>query len=270
MDDQLLLFVAVGFCAQLIDGALGMAYGVSSTTFLLSLGIPPAVASAGVHTAEVFTTMVSGVSHLKFGNVDLRLLKRLVIPGIIGGILGAYILASVPGRMIKPFVAAYLLVMGIRIFWKAFNGAKKKKHYKRLFPLGLCGGFLDAIGITTHSDHLEIPVTHIAPAKIMGSGLGSTHAYSGDYDIQLFDQATRQEYGLDDLRLGDLVAITNADHSYGRIYKTGAISIGIISHTNCIISGHGPGVTTLFTSSTGALIPRISSQANIAAILQLR
>jgi uncharacterized membrane protein YfcA len=144
--DQLLVFVAVGFMAQMIDGALGMAYGVSSTTFLLSLGVPPAVASAGVHTAEVFTTLVSGVSHLRFGNVDTRLLKRLVIPGIIGGVIGAYVLTSVPGKAIKPFVATYLLVMGIRIFWKAFNGVRREKHYKRLFPLGLAGGFLDAVG----------------------------------------------------------------------------------------------------------------------------
>jgi len=147
VDDQILLFAAVGFCAQMIDGALGMAYGVSSTTFLLSLGVPPAVASAGVHTAEVFTTMVSGVSHLRFGNVDRRLLKRLVIPGVIGGVLGAYVLTSVPGRVIKPFVAAYLLLMGIRIFWRAFRKVRESAgSYKRMFPLGLVGGFLDAIG----------------------------------------------------------------------------------------------------------------------------
>lgn len=146
MDDQLLVFAAVGFVAQMVDGALGMAYGVTSTTFLLSLGVPPAVASAGVHTAEAFTTMVSGISHLRFGNVDKQLLKRLVIPGIVGGVVGAYILTSVPGKVIKPFVAAYLLVMGIRIFWKAFNAVSSKRHYGRLFPLGLIGGFLDAIG----------------------------------------------------------------------------------------------------------------------------
>ena len=104
----------------------------------------------------------------------------------------------------------------------------------------------------------------------MGSGLGTNHSYSGDYDIQLFDADTLHEYGLEDLRLGDLVAILNADHSYGRIYKKNAISIGIVSHTDCIIAGHGPGVTTLFTSRTGKIIPCIDSAANIASFLHLR
>jgi len=119
-------------------------------------------------------------------------------------------------------------------------------------------------------DKLEIPVTHEIPASIMGSGLGANQVYSGDYDIQLFDEKMRKKYGLDDLRLGDLVAILNADHSYGRIYKEGAISVGIVVHSNCVTSGHGPGVTTLFTSSTGKIVPRIDPDANIAKILNLR
>jgi len=104
----------------------------------------------------------------------------------------------------------------------------------------------------------------------MGSGLGADQTYSGDYDIQLFDENVRKEFGLDDLRLGDVVAIKDADHSYGRIYKQGAMSVGIVVHTNCVSSGHGPGVTTLFTSSTGKIIPRIDVKANIASILGLR
>jgi len=108
------------------------------------------------------------------------------------------------------------------------------------------------------------------PAAIMGSGLGANQTYSGDYDIQLFDENVRKEYGLDDLRLGDLVAIKDADHSYGRIYKQGAMSVGIVVHTNCVSSGHGPGVTTLFTSSTGKIVPKIDAEANIASLLKLR
>jgi hypothetical protein len=104
----------------------------------------------------------------------------------------------------------------------------------------------------------------------MGSGLGSDNTYSGDYDIQLFDEKARKQYKLDNLRLGDLVAITDADHTFGRIYRQGAVSVGIVVHTNCVSAGHGPGVTTLFTSRTGKIIPKINAKANIADILKLR
>lgn len=145
---NLFTFFIVGFLAQMIDGALGMAYGVSSNTFLLSLGIPPATASASVHLAEVFTTLVSGISHFKLGNVDKTLLKKLIIPGIIGGVLGAYVLIFVPGKLIKPFVAIYLLIMGIRITYKAIKRVKKYTPVKGkvLTILGMVGGFFDAIG----------------------------------------------------------------------------------------------------------------------------
>jgi uncharacterized protein len=142
-----LLFVLVGFCAQMIDGALGMAYGVSSNTFLLSLGVPPVIASASVHAAEMFTTLVSGLSHLKFGNVDKSLVMRLLIPGIIGGVTGAYILTRVDGEVIKPYISAYLLIMGIVIIVKS-NQKTIEKHFRTRFiiPLGLAGGFFDSIG----------------------------------------------------------------------------------------------------------------------------
>ncbi len=146
MDVNILIFVIVGFVAQMIDGALGMAYGVSSTAFLLSIGIPPAAASASVHIAEVFTTGASGFSHWKFGNVDKKLIKKLIIPGIIGGILGAYILTSIPGKTIKPFISAYLLIMGILIIYKIFRKPRYKDVHTRLTPLAIVGGFFDAIG----------------------------------------------------------------------------------------------------------------------------
>ena len=146
VDLNILVFIIVGFIAQIIDGALGMAYGVSSTSFLLSIGIPPAAASASVHTAEVFTTFVSGVSHLKFGNVDKKLFKKLLIPGIIGGVLGAYVLTSIPGKTIKPFIGAYLLIMGLMILRKAFKKIKEKRVETKLIPLATAGGFFDAIG----------------------------------------------------------------------------------------------------------------------------
>ncbi len=145
--DDIVTFIVVGFLAQLIDGTLGMAYGLSATTFLLAAGVSPAVASASVHAAEVITTGVSGLSHWNSGNVSGYLVKRLVIPGMVGAAIGAYILASVPGDRIKPIVAAYLCVMGLVIVWKGVRRAMQLKEVRsHLIPLGLFGGFLDAIG----------------------------------------------------------------------------------------------------------------------------
>ncbi len=145
--DDILVFILIGFFAQMVDGTLGMAYGVTSTTFLLSAGLPPAAASATVHTAELFTTAVSGLSHLRIGNVDKTLFGRLVIPGVVGGVVGAYVLTEVPGDKIKPFMAGYLLLMGIVILYKAFRRKMQEQELdKTVVPLGLAGGFFDAIG----------------------------------------------------------------------------------------------------------------------------
>jgi len=110
---------------------------------------------------------------------------------------------------------------------------------------------------------LDVPVTHIIPARIMGSGIGSSHSASGDYDIQLFDELTVAEYGLDDLRLGDFVAIIDADATFGRIYKTGGVVVGIIVHSDCVTAGHGPGVMVTMTSSDGLIAPVIDPYANL-------
>ncbi len=122
------------------------------------------------------------------------------------------------------------------------------------------------MGVTPEGK-LRIGVAVTVPAKIMGSGLGSNHVYSGDYDIQLFDEEVNEKYGLDSLRFGDIVAITDADHSYGRIYKTGAVSIGVITHSGSIIAGHGPGVTTLFTSTSGNIEFFTDPDANLKHLL---
>lgn len=116
---------------------------------------------------------------------------------------------------------------------------------------------------------LRIPITAKVPAKIMGSGLGKQHTVRGDYDIQMFDKKTVKKYGLEKLRFGDLVAIMDADHTYGRIYKTGAVSVGVVVHSDCVISGHGPGVTTLFTSSRGKIEPVLDKNANIGHYLKI-
>ena len=155
-DEKLPWFLLTGFFAQLIDGALGMAYGVSATTFLLALGIPPAAASASVHTSEIFTCGASGLFHLKFGNVSIKLFKNLLLPGILGAALGAYVLSSLSGYnfIIKPLVASYTLILGGVIFYKALkkqNGKNqpvknKISHIKQVVPLAGLGGFLDSVG----------------------------------------------------------------------------------------------------------------------------
>lgn len=137
----------VGLFAQVVDGALGMAYGVTASTFLLSTGVPPAAASASVHIAEVFTTGFSGLSHWKLGNINKALFKRLVIPGVIGAVVGAYLLTNIDGNVIKPFISGYLLFMGIYILIKAFKTIRIKTDPPTyVAPLAVTGGFMDAIG----------------------------------------------------------------------------------------------------------------------------
>jgi len=162
------------------------------------------------------------------------------------------------------------LMLGDKVLVKAFGVGLKLLDFPDIKVMNMDPRFLEALDPKPSGEKLEVPVTHVIPAAIMGSGLGANQTYSGDYDIQLFDENVRKEFGLDDLRLGDIVAIKDADHSYGRIYKQGAMSVGIVVHTNCVSSGHGPGVTTLFTSSTGKIIPKIDVKANIASILGLR
>lgn len=148
LDQTVLIFILGGFIAQMVDGALGMAYGVTATTFLLSFGVTPAAASASVHTSEIFTTGASGLMHLKFKNVNSKLFKHLLIPGIIGAIIGAYILSSFQeyGSIIKPLISVYTLVLGSIIIVKAIRKLREKKKIKRIGALAFVGAFLDSIG----------------------------------------------------------------------------------------------------------------------------
>lgn len=172
------LMTIIGFIAQFVDGSLGMGYGVSSTSFLLGIGLLPAIASASVHTAEVFTTLVSGIAHWRIGNVEPRLVLSLAVPGVFGGVLGAYFLSSIPGKTIKPFVALILLVMGVIILYrflrkKDFSVAVQGKESSlELIGLGFVAAFMDAVGgggwgpIATPS--LILKGNH-HPRKVVGS-----------------------------------------------------------------------------------------------------
>jgi uncharacterized protein len=146
-DPALLLpFILVGFAAQLVDGALGMAFGQISSTLLITLGVPPAAASAGVHTAETFTTAVSGISHAAHGNVDWWLFVRIAIPGVIGGVAGAYLLTRISADAARPAVLTYLTLLGFYLFYRGIMHRHTERRPRIIAPLGLAGGFLDAAG----------------------------------------------------------------------------------------------------------------------------
>ena len=170
-----------------------------------------------------------------------------------------------------PFETMEKLQIGEKFLIKAFGVGMKLLDFPQVTVMNLAPNFLEAMSLEGDEEgNLVIPVTHKVPAMIMGSGLGSNHAYRGDYDIQLFDANAVEEYGLEDLRFGDLVALMDADNTFGPIYRKGAVTVGIIVHSNCVTAGHGPGVTRLFTSSTGKIVPKIEPNANIAKILKLR
>jgi uncharacterized protein len=147
--EALLSFIGVGFLAQLVDGAMGMAFGVITNTMLVSvLGLAPASASASVHLVETFTTAASGISHALHKNVNWKLFARLAIPGVIGGVTGAYLLSNIDGKVARPFVMAYLICIGLYLLWRAWqmDHGHVHKPAKIVEPLGLVGGFLDAAG----------------------------------------------------------------------------------------------------------------------------
>lgn len=147
MSPVLLLAILVGLAGQIVDGTLGMAYGVTCSTFLLALGIAPAMISYSVKVSEIFTTGVSGVSHIFHQNVNRILCLELAIPGVVGGVTGAYLLSNFDGAKFKPWISAYLIVMGGYIFWRSNHKPiavdMKATH---AIPLALTGGFLDAVG----------------------------------------------------------------------------------------------------------------------------
>lgn len=144
---SLLPFILIGFAAQLVDGALGMAFGVICNTLLVAvLGVPPATASARIHVVEIFTTGASGLSHLFHRNIEWPLFWRLLIPGMIGGVLGAYVLTSLHADVVKPFVLGYLVLIGVWLLIRGLLYPPKFQQPKVVAPLAVVGGFLDAAG----------------------------------------------------------------------------------------------------------------------------
>ena len=159
------------------------------------------------------------------------------------------------------------LVVGDRIQIKAFGQGLQLEAFPDVQVMSLDPGLLGKMGIVARGTQLLVPVTHVIPVSIMGSGTGSRHSFSGDFDIQVADKALVRKYGLESLRLGDVVAIRDADCRFGRSIKSGAITIGVVVHASCVVSGHGPGVTVIMTASKKLIVPKIKRNANIAQCL---
>ena len=176
---KLVVLALIGLAAQLVDGSLGMGYGLTSSSLLLMFGIAPAAASASVHLAEVVTTAASGISHMRFGNVDKEIVWKLIIPGSVGAFLGATVLSHLPGDVLKPYISIFLLLLGFYVLFRFIfqygqnNKANERNVSKKLFiPLGFIAGFFDATGgggwgpIATPT---LLSKRNLEPRKVIGS-----------------------------------------------------------------------------------------------------
>lgn len=188
--------------------------------------------------------------------------ERGVVTGKHGGI--EHVLID-----FKPEVMEKMAI-GDKIQVRSFGQGLALPDFPTVKLMNLDPGLFDKMGIKVVDGKLQVPVAAIAPAVVMGSGLGSNCAYSGDYDITTMDKDALKENNLEDLRLGDIVAIQDASSMFGRHLKKGAVIIGIVVHSDSWVAGHGPGVTTLMTADFGEIVPVIKKKANIADILKLR
>jgi len=161
--------------------------------------------------------------------------------------------------------------MGIedKILIKSYGQGLQMDGYEDVFVMNMDPGLLEKLGIKEKDGVLEVPVAKRVPAFLMGSGIGSPTAASGDYDITTGDVEALKEYGLEDLRFGDIVLLEDSDNTYGREYLKGAVSIGVVIHSDCVKTGHGPGVSTILSAKTKKIKGRIDPKANIANYMEL-
>ena len=181
---------------------------------------------------------------------------RGIVTGKHGGV--EHVIVDFPPPVLEK------LVIGDRIQIKAYGQGLKLKDFPDIHVMSIDPDLLQKMGIAQQSAQIVVPVTHVIPASIMGSGTGSRHSFSGDYDIQTSDREVAQRHGLQSLRLGDVIAIRDADCRFGRSIKTDAISVGVVVHASCVVSGHGPGVTVIMTTVKKLIVPKIEQEANIA------
>ena len=260
------------------DGSLEVLPGTGSITYNFRTG-DSAIDIAGDHV-EPAVTLIHPRGRASGESRGLNVLSCIgnevqVITGQGRGMTG-YVIGKHGGAEhvmvdFKEPDALDKLLLGDRMHIYAYGAGMKLTNIEHVKAINMSPKLIKALteagmGITSEGK-LRIGVALRVPAMIMGSGLGRNHTYSGDYDIQLFDEQVVEKYNLNQLRFGDIVAIINADSSYGRIFKTGAITIGVITHSNSIVAGHGPGVTTLFTSPEGNIEPVIDPDSNLKNLL---
>ena len=186
---------------------------------------------------------------------------RGVVTGKHGGI--EHVLLDFDDRTLEK------LAIGDTILVRAYGTGLRIEGFEDVRVMNIDPSLLGKMNVTSVKGKIEIGVSHIIPSAMMGSGIGKVHAHSGDYDIQLLDKRSVAKFGLGDIRLGDIVAVKDADHTFGRMYRKGAMTIGVVVHSDCVLSGHGPGVTTIMTHSRGGIVPTLDSGANIAPILRI-
>jgi hypothetical protein len=184
---------------------------------------------------------------------------RGVVTGKHGGV--EHVIVDFPPSAIDK------LVIGDKIQIKACGQGLELRDFPDIQMMSIDPDLLQRMGIAAQNNQVVVPVTHIIPASIMGSGTGSRHSFSGDYDIQASDRDVAQKYGLQSLRLGDVIAIRDADCRYGRSLRTDAVSIGVVVHASCITGGHGPGVTVIMTTAKKLIVPKMEQNANIGCYL---
>jgi hypothetical protein len=187
--------------------------------------------------------------------------SRGVVTGKHGGI--EHVLMDFPDSTLEK------LVIGDKIQIRACGLGLRLTDVPDVRLMNLDPGLLHEMAPERDGDRLRVRVAHCVPGAVMGSGLGRAHAYSGDYDIQLFDEALVEQHGLQGLKLGDVVALEDADSTFGRIYRTGAVTIGVVVHSRCTVAGHGPGFTSLMSSREGQIEPVRDPSANIARYLRI-
>jgi hypothetical protein len=264
------------------DGSVAMVPGTGSITYNFRTG-DSAVHMAGNHVEPAVSIYNLDSEGSRTGN-DNRALNALSMIGnrvrIVSGeavretgwVIGKH--GGVEHVMVDFAPEVYdLLVIGDRMQVRAVGGGMRLTNVDDVRVFNASPDLIEALnsagaGVTAEG-RLRVPVTHTIPAKIMGSGLGRDHVYTGDYDIQMFDEEVNERHNLDSLRFGDIVAITDADHSHGRTWLGGAISVGVVVHGRSMTAGHGPGVTTLFTSPSGNIELIEDADANLKSLLDI-